>query len=193
MQCLFGLSANSLVSRLVNLAIPNPIRFKAKAIMPFVQMENISLFLDACKSPPLNLPSHDMFLTVDLYESKDPAQVLQCLCAFSRAANRLQPSRFPNPIGGKRSGVMSPQGTGTPTVGGGSYGNRGRGVSNASNNSSTYNPNTRPVSSLTPTRTGDSNSGRWSPTKTGNEPASPGSVSSWRYVFRILQSCSSTE
>jgi hypothetical protein len=114
-----------------------------------------------------------MFLTVDLYESKDPAQVLQCLGAFSRAANRLQPSRFPNPIGGKRSGVMSPQGTGTPTVGGGSYGNRGRGVSNASNTSS------RPASSLTPTRTGDSNSGRWSPTKSSNGPASPGSVSSW--------------
>jgi hypothetical protein len=147
--------------------------------MPFVQMENISLFLEACKSPPIGLQSHDMFLTVDLYESKDPAQVLQCLGAFSRAANRLQPSRFPNPIGGKRSGVMSPQSTGTPTVGGGSYGNRGRGVSNASNNSSAYNPNARPASSLTPTRTGDSNSGRWSPTKTNNGPASPNSVSSW--------------
>jgi hypothetical protein len=147
--------------------------------MPFVQMENISLFLEACKSPPLNLQSHDMFLTVDLYESKDPAQVLQCLGAFSRAANRLQPSRFPNPIGGKRSSVLSPQGTGTPTVSGGSYGNRGRGASNASNNSSAYNPNTRPVSSLTPTRTGESNSGRWSPTKGSNDPASPGSVSSW--------------
>ena len=147
--------------------------------MPFVQMENISLFLEACKSPPINLQSHDMFLTVDLYESKDPAQVLQCLGAFSRAANRLQPSRFPNPIGGKRSGFMSPQGTGTPTVGGGSYGNRGRGVSNASNTSSAYNANARPASSLTPTRTGDSNSGRWSPTKSSNGPASPGSVSSW--------------
>ena len=147
--------------------------------MPFVQMENISLFLQACKSPPLNLQSHDIFLTVDLYESKDPAQVLQCLGAFSRAANRLQPSRFPNPIGGKRSGVLSPQGTGTPTVGGGSYGNRGRGVSNASNNSSAYTPMAR----VTPTRTGESNSGRWSPTKSptksSNDPASPGSVSSW--------------
>ena len=147
--------------------------------MPFVQMENISLFLDACKSPPINLQSHDIFLTVDLYESKDPAQVLQCLGAFSRAANRLQPARFPNPIGGKRGGVVSPQSTGTPTVGGGSYGNRGRGASNASNTSSAYNNNARPVSSLTPTRTGDSNSGRWSPTKGSNGPTSPGSVSSW--------------
>ena len=157
--------------RLVNLAVPNTLRFKTKAVMPFVQMENIAMFLSACSNPPFNLQSHDTFLTVDLYESKDPAQVLQCIGAFSRAAHRINPSRFPNPIGGKARG-MSPQRTGTPTVGGGSYGNRGRGVSNASNTSSAYNPNSRPV--LTPTKTGDSNSGRWSPTK----PTSPG-VSSW--------------
>ncbi|KAH8670370.1 hypothetical protein BGZ60DRAFT_486555 [Tricladium varicosporioides] len=158
--------------KLVNLAAPGTLRFKQKAVMPFVQMENISLFLEACKSPPFNLQSHDMFLTVDLYESKDPAQVLQCLGAFSRAANRVAPARFPNMIGGKRGGMMSPQGTGS----GGGYDMRGRGVSNASNSSSAYNPGTRPA--LTPTRTGDSNSGRWSPTKNGGKPLSPG-VSSW--------------
>lgn len=145
--------------------------------MPFVQMENIALFLEACKSPPFNLQSHDVFLTVDLYESKDPAQVLQCIGAFSRAAHRVDPSKFPNAVGGKSRGYMSPQGTGTPTVGGGSYGSRGRGVSNASNTSSAYNPNTRPLSAMSPSRTGDSNSGRWSPTKTST-PMSPG-VSSW--------------
>ncbi|KAH7409202.1 hypothetical protein BKA64DRAFT_664361 [Cadophora sp. MPI-SDFR-AT-0126] len=162
--------------KLVNLAVPNTLRFKAKAVMPFVQMENISLFLDACKSAPFNLQSHDTFLTVDLFESKDPAQVLQCLGAFSRAANRINPSRFPSPIGGKsRNGYMSPQGTGSGAVGGGSYGNRGRGVSNASNTSSAY---ARPPPSLTPTKTGDSNSGRWSPTKSTTNPMSPG-VSSW--------------
>ena len=169
----FPLTNHAPLSRLVNLAAPNSLRFKPKAVMPFMQMENISLFLNACQNPPFNLQSHDMFLTVDLYESKDPAQVLQCLGAFSRAAHRLSPSNFPNPIGGKsRSGVMSPQGTGT------GYGNRGRGVSNASNTSSAYNSAPRPVSSLTPTRTGDSNSGRWSPTKKDG-PTSPGSVSSW--------------
>ena len=68
---------------------------------------------------------------------------------------------------------MSPQATGTPN-----YGTRTRGTSNASNGSSAYNPGSRPVSSLTPTRTGDSNNGRWSPTKTSNGPLSPG-VSSW--------------
>ncbi|TVY54151.1 Transgelin, partial [Lachnellula suecica] len=165
--------------KLVNLAVPNAVRFKLKAVMPFVQMENISLFLSACKKPPFNLQSHDMFLTVDLYESKDPAQVLQCLGAFSRAAHRISPSQFPNQIGGNSRGVMSPQGTGTGAVGGGSYGNRGRGVSNASNTSSAYNSGARPATSLTPTRTGDSNGGRWSPTKNSSTPLSPGGVSSW--------------
>jgi transgelin len=148
--------------------------------MPFVQMENISHFLRACQSPPLNLQPHDVFLTVDLYEHKDPAQVLQCLSAFSRVANQLAPSKFPTVIGPKsRAGFVSPQGTGTPTVGGGSYGNRGRGASNASNTSSAYNSASKTAGSLTPTKTGDSNSGRRSPTKNGAVPLSPGGVSSW--------------
>lgn len=72
--------------------------------MPFVQMENISNFLRACQIPPLSLPPHDVFLTVDLYESKDPLQVLQCIAAFSRRANVLKPSRFPRTIGAKSKG-----------------------------------------------------------------------------------------
>lgn len=95
--------------------------------MPFVQMENISHFLRACQMQPLSLPPHDVFLTVDLYESKDPAQVLQCLAAFSRRANALQPAKFPHTIGGvkDKSGGLSPQVTG-----------RGRGASNVSDSTS---------------------------------------------------------
>src|SRR5205823_2590042 len=151
------------------------VRFK-KSSMPFVQMENISLFLRACQSPPLNLQEHDMFLTVDLYESKDPAQVLQCIGAFSRAANSINPSSFPNPIGPRNNrGVLSPQSTGSPSTP-----IRGRGMSNASNASnSTLGIGSRP--SLNPTRTGGSGSGRWSPTKspTNNGSTSPPVVSSW--------------
>lgn len=171
--------------RLANLALPPPgIKFKQSA-MPFIQMENISHFLRACQSPPLNLPDHDMFLTVDLYEQKDPAQVLQCLGAFSRAASRVNPSAFPSAIGarsgGTRGGVLSPQSTGSarmtsPTTTGGRGDHlRGRGISNASNSSA--------VPTLTASRTGDSGSGRWSPTKSpppraGNN-GSPVGVSSW--------------
>ncbi|KAI7918335.1 hypothetical protein M9X92_006965 [Pyricularia oryzae] len=150
---------------LVNLALPPPgIKFKTSS-MPFVQMENISHFLRACQQPPLNLQQHDMFLTVDLYEAKDPAQVLQCLGAFSRAANAANPSAFPTAIGRSRAGsILSPQSTGPVPL-------RGRGASNASNGSSVYGTGNRPT--LTATRTGDSGSGRWSPTK------SPTSTSSW--------------
>lgn len=166
---------------MINLAAPGTLRFKLKAVMPFVQMENIALFCEACRKPPFGLQEHDMFLTVDLYESKDPAQVLQCLGAFSRAANRISPSKFPTPIGGRTGrSFMSPQNTGAAAllVGGGSYGNRGRGVSGTSTTSSTFDPTARPTSSLTPTKTGDSSSGRWSPTKSGGTSLSPG-VSSW--------------
>lgn len=150
-------------SRLANLASGGPgVRYK-ESRMPFVQMENIFHFLRACQSPPLNLQTHDVFQTVDLYEAKDPAQVLQCIVAFSRRAHAIQPSRFVSEIGGKiRSGYMSPQSTG------------GRGLPRLRDPS-----NTSDVSSTT------SNlgvKGRASPTKSLNggfsSPPS-GSVSSW--------------
>ncbi|EXJ77860.1 hypothetical protein A1O3_09019 [Capronia epimyces CBS 606.96] len=99
--------------KLANLAVAPGVKYK-QSNMPFVQMENISQFLRACEMPPLNLPSHDRFLTVDLYDSKDPAQVLQCIAAFSRAANTVNPSVFPTTLGAKSKGSgMSPQGTGS--------------------------------------------------------------------------------
>lgn len=76
--------------------------------MPFVQRENISHFLRACEMPPFNMPSHDRFLTVDLYDGKDPAQVLQCIQAFSRAANTVNPSQFPYVIGPRGQRPPSP-------------------------------------------------------------------------------------
>lgn len=152
--------------------------------MPFIQMENISHFLRACQSPPLNLPDHDVFLTVDLYEQKDPAQVLQCLNAFSRAANRVNPSAFPAAIGiasGRGGAVLSPQSSEPATPTGPTRGDpmRGRGISNASNTSSLYG---RATPNLALSKTGESGSGRWSPTKspTNNGATSPPvSVSSW--------------
>lgn len=104
--------------------------------MPFVQMENISHFLRACQIPPLNLPPHDVFLTVDLYEGKDPAQVLQCIMAFSRRANAIQPSKFRRPLGpqSNKSNNLSPNVTGSSQ--GPTTPSRFRGASNVSANSS---------------------------------------------------------
>jgi hypothetical protein len=147
--------------------------------MPFVQMENISHFLRACQMPPLNLPPHDVFLTVDLYEAKDPAQVLQCIGAFSRRANAINPSAFPRAIGAKSNGAaMSPQLSGSnqtayskPLSG---LETRARGASNVSDTSpTTWNPLAK-----------GSYSGRISPTKpsslaTGGLAPQTGQVSSW--------------
>ncbi|CAG7554436.1 unnamed protein product [Fusarium equiseti] len=167
-----GLKDGVALCKLANLALPPPgLRFK-KSAMPFVQMENISLFLRACQSPPLNLQQHDTFLTVDLFEQKDPAQVLQCIGAFSRAAHAANPQNFPVSIGPKnRPETVTPQGTGsrTPTS------TRDRGASVTSNKSPAFGR-----SAMMPHRTGDSGSGRWSPTKSPrNRPESPGAVSSW--------------
>ncbi|KAK8048278.1 hypothetical protein PG994_010008 [Apiospora phragmitis] len=159
-----GLKDGVALCKLINLAVGPPgVKFKQSA-MPFVQMENISHFLRVCQTPPLNLHQHDVFLTVDLYEQKDPTQVLQCLGAFSRAAQKAKPSP------GKGS-VLSPQTTGPATTP-----NRNRGFSNASNGSSAYG---RPA--LVSSKTGDSGSGRWSPTKspTGSERVGSPTVSSW--------------
>ncbi|KAI9648562.1 calponin [Ciborinia camelliae] len=156
--------------KLAALIDPTKVRgFKPKATMPFIQRENIALFLAACEKPPLSLHAHDRFLTVDLYDGKDPAQVLQCIAAFSRAANRVEPSKFPNPIGAKsRGGVANPQ------VAGQYLNNRGREASTNSTASSSY----KPASSLAASRTGGSDSGRKSPSIFG-APASSSSVSTW--------------
>lgn len=149
--------------------------------MPFVQMENISIFLRACQAPPLNLHQHDVFLTVDLFEQKDPAQVLQCLGAFSRAANAADPATFPTTMGPRsRLGGVSPQATGPASP----KALRNRGASIASNASSAHG-SSRPV---LPHRTGDSVSGRWSPSrsptrshvKSPSNGGSPSRVSTWR-------------
>lgn len=141
--------------------------------MPFVQMENISHFLRACESPPLNLPAHDRFLTVDLYDGKDPAQVLQCIAAFSRRANAVNPSNFPTPLGGKSKTAMSPQGTGGSGPRSPGYTtNRSRGISAA---------DTPPAMTFNPLNKA-AYSGRISPTKSSLSRgglATGGPVSSW--------------
>ncbi|KAF3491778.1 calponin homology domain-containing protein [Arthroderma uncinatum] len=142
--------------RLVNLAVGPPgVKYK-QSNMPFVQMENISHFLHACQRAPLNLPPHDVFLTVDLYEAKDPAQVLQCLGAFSRKAYAIQPSRFPGAIGKNKNGALSPQMSGSSQ--GGRFGapySRSRGQSNVSDigRASPTNPSSRSGPASPPAKT----------------------------------------
>ncbi|KAF2758439.1 hypothetical protein EJ05DRAFT_531590 [Pseudovirgaria hyperparasitica] len=172
-----ALKDGTALCKLINLAVPAPgVKYK-KSPMPFIQMENISHFLRACEQPPLNLPAHDRFLTVDLYEAKDPAQVLQCLGAFSRVANSLNPRNFPNAIGPKKSGGMqSPKTTGDHTVSGYDTNRAGAASSMSTTSyrggSNTFNPMQRAV---TPQRTGGSTSSK----ATDETRSPPGGVSSW--------------
>lgn len=183
-----ALKDGTVLCRLVNLAVPNPgVKFK-KSAMPFIQMENISHFLRACEQTPLSMPSHDRFLTVDLYESKDPAQVLQCLGAFSRVANNVNPSNFPTTIGPKRGagGPMSPSTTGgtgsfspgKPLASPGFGRSRGPSTNSNTSGSTTFNPLARPPAErvLSPSLTGGSNSSK---TSNGIPKSPPGGISSW--------------
>jgi transgelin len=120
------------------------------------------------------LPDHDIFLTDDLYEAKDPAQVLQCIVAFSRRANAVNPLAFSRAIGAKsKASFVSPQLSGASQA---AYGrppvglpNRERGGSSASDSSATvWNPLAK-----------GAYSGRVSPTKGSASMSPPGNVSSW--------------
>lgn len=162
--------------KLINLAVSPGVKYKASS-MPFVQMENISHFLRACEMPPLSLPAHDRFLTVDLYEKKDPAQVLQCIAAFSRRANQVNPSVFRTTIGAKsKGGTMSPDTTGP---GSSPYTPRVVGYTTNAPRSETS-----PVTTFNPlNKAAYATSGRTSPTKTNSLSrgglATGGPVSSW--------------
>jgi hypothetical protein len=140
--------------------------------MPFVQMENVSHFLRAIQSSPLNMPPHDTFLTVDLYEQKDPLQVLQCISAFSRVAHTLNPNRFKRSIGPKGR-VVSPQATGESRSSFGTASTR-----DAPRSSHTFNPVARKSTEnpISPTLTGGSNK---SNSSTGRPSSIVGGVSSW--------------
>ena len=81
-----ALKDGTTLCELANAVTPtSPIRFKKSASMPFIQMENIASFLRFC-STVLDIPQHDLFQTIDLYERKNVFQVVQSLHTFSRYA-----------------------------------------------------------------------------------------------------------
>lgn len=80
--------------------IPNNPTSKFKnSRMAFIQMENISFFLKLCELVGV---SHDeIFQTVDLYELKDPYQVIITLMSLSRIVNSIDSNVFKYVIGPK--------------------------------------------------------------------------------------------
>lgn len=67
--------------------------------MPFVQMENILFFLQFCEL--VGMAHDEIFQTIDLFERKDPYQVVVTLMAFSRLAHAQKPHVFKTVIGPK--------------------------------------------------------------------------------------------
>lgn len=80
----------------------NPCSKFRSSRMPFVQMENISFFLLLAEA--IGVPHDETFETVDLFERKDPYQVIIALISFSRRAHDINPSKF-SPLGPKPSKV----------------------------------------------------------------------------------------
>lgn len=86
------LKSGILLCKLGNLLnIPqNPTTKFKNSKMPFVQMENISFFLKTCEM--IGVPHDEIFQTVDLYDNKDPYQIIITLISFSRRANEINSS-----------------------------------------------------------------------------------------------------
>ena len=61
--------------------------------MAFIQMENIEKFLNFCKLQ--GVAQDELFQTVDLYEAKDPYQVVIALQSFSRMLSEKFPGKYP--------------------------------------------------------------------------------------------------
>ncbi|KAH3673188.1 hypothetical protein WICMUC_003806 [Wickerhamomyces mucosus] len=64
------------------------IKFKESSL-PFIQMENISKFLNFVKA--YGVPQDEVFQTIDLYEEQDTTIVLQTIISFSRYVHIKNP------------------------------------------------------------------------------------------------------
>lgn len=73
-------------------------RFPSLSKASFVQMENISYFIDSARQ--LGVPDSENFSTVDLFEGKNIKQVMVCLSSLSR--NLVKGGRTDLPVIGPR-------------------------------------------------------------------------------------------
>lgn len=80
------LKDGSVLCQLINKIWGNDsVKFKTSNLA-FVQMENIEKFLNFCKVQ--GVPQDELFQTIDLYEGKDPYQVIMSLQSLSRLINK---------------------------------------------------------------------------------------------------------
>ncbi|EPY52442.1 SM22/transgelin-like actin modulating protein Stg1 [Schizosaccharomyces cryophilus OY26] len=104
------LRSGTLLCRICKEVLQANIRYK-ESNMPFVQMENISTFINYAQQV-VGVPSQDMFQTADLFERRNDEQVLRAIHSFSRYAAK----KFPGKVQGlgpklaeKKPRTFSPQ------------------------------------------------------------------------------------
>lgn len=79
-----------ILCELMNKVQPGSIKKINTSSLAFKQMENIESFLSACRT--YGVSTHELFQTVDLYEQKNPTQVLITVHAFGRRATTKKAS-----------------------------------------------------------------------------------------------------
>ena len=84
--------------------LTNNIPYK-KSNMPFIQRENITLFLNNSKK--IGLKETDCFMTNDLYESQNLISVCDCIIALSRLSNNNNNNNNNNSIQVGRGTIMT--------------------------------------------------------------------------------------
>ncbi|EPX72972.1 SM22/transgelin-like actin modulating protein Stg1 [Schizosaccharomyces octosporus yFS286] len=109
-ELLEELRSGVLLCQICKQVLGGNIRYK-ESNMPFVQMENISTFINFAQQV-VGVPSQDMFQTADLFERRNDEQVLRAIHSFSRYAAK----KYPNKVHGlgpkladKKPRTFSPQ------------------------------------------------------------------------------------
>ena len=90
---------------LINAIKPGLIKPPKNSKMPFMQMENISMYLEGCTK--LGVPSFSSFQTVSLYENKDMGSVLNNIQALGSAAQKLP--GYSGPVLGTKIAEAAPR------------------------------------------------------------------------------------
>ena len=101
------LKSGVVLCHLVNAIKPGLLPAKAPSTskMPFKQMENISLYLDACTK--LGVPSFSSFQTVALFENKDMLAVINNIQALGSAAQKVP--GYSGPVLGAKIAEAAPR------------------------------------------------------------------------------------
>jgi len=94
------LKSGVILCKLVNAVCPGAVKKINKNKLPFMQMENITSFLSACRK--LGFAESERFVTVDLFEGKNMSQVLLSLNILKTMHSKLSQDELVEMISGTR-------------------------------------------------------------------------------------------